>query len=384
MKKIVLGGDALITGKDAMTYLSSVTYKKAFLVTGGSSMIRNGVIDRCKELLSMADCDTYVYSGINKNPSIQEVEAGVAAMNEYRPDLVLAVGGGSAMDAAKAMLLFYEFPDINFDNVLALNKDGKIPTERKTGLICIGSTSGTGSEVTRGTVITDTDKKLKVPIMTDCLRPDIAILDPAVVMTMPANVVAETGMDALTHAIEAYTNHNLDDIDAALCVGAIEGIMEWLPVSCESGSEESREKVHNYQAMAGIAFANVGLGMVHGIAHSFGAVFDMAHGLTNAIILPYVLKYNSRDGVVLEKLKKLSYICHTDDIVEAIDCMRARLNIPKSFRDAGITEDEYRREFDLLLDHSMLGATNVNPVKMDVESMKKMLDLVYYGKEIDF
>ena len=384
MKKIVLGKDALITGKDAMTYLSSVTYKKAFLVTGGSSMIRNGVIDRCKELLSMAGSDTYVYSGINKNPSIQEVEAGVAAMNEYRPDLVLAVGGGSAMDAAKAMLLFYEFPDINFDNVLALNKDGKIPTERKTGLICIGSTSGTGSEVTRGTVITDTDKKLKVPIMTDCLRPDIAILDPAVVMTMPANVVAETGMDALTHAIEAYTNHNLDDIDAALGVGAIEGIMEWLPVSYESGSEESREKVHNYQAMAGIAFANVGLGMVHGIAHSFGAVFDMAHGLTNAIILPYVLKYNSRDGVVLEKLKKLSYICHTDDIVEAIDCMRERLNIPKSFRDAGITEDEYRREFDLLLDHSMLGATNVNPVKMDVESMKKMLDVVYYGKEIDF
>lgn len=384
MKKIVLGGDALIIGKNAMQYLSSVEYKKAFLVTGGSSMIKNGVIDKCCNLLKKAGCDTYVYSGIKKNPSIQEVEDGTAVMKEYEPDLVLAVGGGSAMDAAKAMLLFYEFPLINFNNVLELNQAGKIPTERKTGLICIGSTSGTGSEVTRGTVITDTEKKLKVPIMTDCLRPDAAILDPDIVMTMPANVTAETGMDALTHAIEAYTNHNLDDIDEALCLGAVTGIMKWLPLSYKDGSELSREKIHNYQAMAGIAFANVGLGMVHGIAHSFGAVFDMAHGLTNAIILPYVLKYNSRDSIVAEKLKELSYHCHTDDIVAAIDEMRSELDIPKSFKDAGISEDKYMSELDLLVEHSMLGATNVNPVKMDVDSMRKMVEAVYYGKEIDF
>ena len=220
---------------------------------------------------------------------------------------------------------------------------------------------------------------LKVPIMTDCLRPDLAILDPEITMTMPDHVAAETGMDALTHAIEAYTNHNLDDFDEGLCSSAIIGIMKWLPVSVFDKTLEAREKVHNYQAMAGIGFANVGLGMVHGIAHSFGAAYNMAHGLTNAIILPYVLRYNSRDAVVREKLAELSYRCHCDDIITEIEKMREKLGIPASFREAGITEEMYREKYDLLLEHAMLGATNVNPVKMTIEEMKKMLNVVYTG-----
>ena len=198
-------------------------------------------------------------------------------------------------------------------------------------------------------------------------------------MTMPDHVAAETGMDALTHAIEAYTNHNLDDFDEGLCSSAIIGIMKWLPVSVFDKTLEALEKVHNYQAMAGIGFANVGLGMVHGIAHSFGAAYNMAHGLTNAIILPYVLRYNSRDAVVREKLAELSYRCHCDDIITEIEKMREKLGIPASFREAGITEEMYREKYDLLLEHAMLGATNVNPVKMTIEEMKKMLNVVYTG-----
>ena len=215
--------------------------------------------------------------------------------------------------------------------------------------------------------------------MTDCLRPDLAILDPEITMTMPDHVAAETGMDALTHAIEAYTNHNLDDFDEGLCSSAIIGIMKWLPVSVFDKTLEAREKVHNYQAMAGIGFANVGLGMVHGIAHSFGAAYNMAHGLTNAIILPYVLRYNSRDAVVRKKLAELSYRCHCDDIITEIEKMREKLGIPASFREAGITEEMYREKYDLLLEHAMLGATNVNPVKMTIDEMKKMLNVVYTG-----
>ncbi len=406
MKKVVLSGKGILTGAGSLEYLKELTGKRAVIVTGGSSMIKSGVIARAEGYLKEAGIDSYVFSGIKKNPSITQVMEGVSRLREIKPDIILAIGGGSAMDAAKAMLLFYEFEDLNFDNVLEKNQQGLIPVTRKTQLICVPSTSGTGSEVTRGTVITDEEKRLKVPIMTDCLRPDFAILDAELTLTMPKRIAAETGMDALTHAIEAYTNHNLDDFDEALCMGAIRGILKWLPVSVEEGTLESRKKVHHYQAMAGIGFANVGLGMVHGIAHSFGAAFDMAHGLTNAIILPYALSYNSRNEVVAEKLTELSCYCGCQEschlkeenntiqnqnandpkagIIDKIDDLRSRLGIPKSFQEAGITEAEYLENKELLLDHAMLGATNVNPVKISREVMEKMLDVVYYGQAIDF
>lgn len=379
MRKLVLSGKGILTGEGSLLALKDLKYERALLVTGGSSMIKSGVIARAEKYLQMNGTETDLFSGVPKNPSIEDVLKGLVICRKFKPDVILAIGGGSAMDCAKAILLFYEFPYLNFENVLEFNKKGEIPTERKTGLICVPSTSGTGSEVTRGTVITDTEKELKVPIMTDCLRPDLAILDPEITMTMPDHVAAETGMDALTHAIEAYTNHNLDDFDEGLCSSAIIGIMKWLPVSVLDKTLEAREKVHNYQAMAGIGFANVGLGMVHGIAHSFGAAYNMAHGLTNAIILPYVLRYNSRDAVVREKLAELSYRCHCDDIITEIEKMREKLGIPASFREAGITEEMYREKYDLLLEHAMLGATNVNPVKMTIEEMKKMLNVVYTG-----
>lgn len=379
MRKLVLSGKGILTGEGSLLALKDLKYERALLVTGGSSMIKSGVIARAEKYLHMNGTETDLFSGVPKNPSIEDVLKGLVICRKFKPDVILAIGGGSAMDCAKAILLFYEFPYLNFENVLEFNKKGEIPTERKTGLICVPSTSGTGSEVTRGTVITDPEKELKVPIMTDCLRPDLAILDPEITMTMPDHVAAETGMDALTHAIEAYTNHNLDDFDEGLCSSAIIGIMKWLPVSVFDKTLEAREKVHNYQAMAGIGFANVGLGMVHGIAHSFGAAYNMAHGLTNAIILPYVLRYNSRDAVVREKLAELSYRCHCDDIITEIEKMREKLGIPASFREAGITEEMYREKYDLLLEHAMLGATNVNPVKMTIEEMKKMLNVVYTG-----
>lgn len=379
MRKLVLSGKGILTGEGSLLTLKDLKYERALLVTGGSSMIKSGVIARAEKYLQMNGTETDLFSGVPKNPSIEDVLKGLVICRKFKPDVILAIGGGSAMDCAKAILLFYEFPYLNFENVLEFNKKGEIPTERKTGLICVPSTSGTGSEVTRGTVITDPEKELKVPIMTDCLRPDLAILDPEITMTMPDHVAAETGMDALTHAIEAYTNHNLDDFDEGLCSSAIIGIMKWLPVSVFDKTLEAREKVHNYQAMAGIGFANVGLGMVHGIAHSFGAAYNMAHGLTNAIILPYVLRYNSRDAVVREKMAELSYRCHCDDIITEIEKMREKLGIPASFREAGITEEMYREKYDLLLEHAMLGATNVNPVKMTIEEMKKMLNVVYTG-----
>ncbi|HAC60634.1 MAG TPA: alcohol dehydrogenase [Lachnospiraceae bacterium] len=381
MKKLVLSGKRIITGQGSLDVLSEMNCRRACIVTGGQSMIRTHVIERAEKLLEKSGAETMLISGIHKNPDFDEVAAGVRKLQTFHPDMVIAIGGGSAMDAAKGMVLFYEFPELTRENVLEKNRAGAIPASRSVGLVCVPSTSGTGSEVTRGTVLTDRKQKLKVPIMTDCLRPDIAILDPELPMTMPAHIAAETGMDALTHAMESFINHNMDDIDAGLAREAIRGLMKWLPESVHDGTLKAREKVHNYQAMAGISFANVGLGMVHGIAHSFGACFDMAHGLTNAIILPVAMAYNRQDAFAATQLDELSDDCRVEDIVEAVDVLREKLGIPASFREAGITEKDYKNNRKLLLEHAMLGATMVNPVKMTKESMEKMLDRVYYGAD---
>ncbi len=384
VKQLVLSGKRIISGRGAIAFLRTLSYKRVVMVTGGRSMITTGIMDKARDMLEDNGSEVKMISGIRKNPSFEEVEEGLKIFREFCPDCVLAIGGGSAMDAAKAMLLFYEFPYLNRDNVIEYKDAGKIPAERKTALICIPSTSGTASEVTRGTVITDVQQKLKVPIMTDCLRPDIAILDGDITMTMPDRIAAETGMDALTHAIESYTNHNLDDFDEALSKAAVTGILKYLPDSCLKQDSFAREKVHNYSCMAGISFANVGLGMVHGIAHSFGAVFNLAHGLTNAVILPYVLTYNQRDAQVREKLEELSYAARCEDIILKITQLKEMLGIPRCFQDAGITQEEFADNRQILLEHAMLGATKVNPVQITKEVMDKMLDVCFYGKEIDF
>ena len=229
VKNLVLSGKGIVTGKGAISFLETLNYKRVIIVTGGNSMIRNGIIDKTRKMLEKTGSRTELITGIQKNPSFEEVADGLLKFKEFEPDCVLAIGGGSAMDAAKAMLLFYEFPYLNKDNVIEYKDSGKIPRERKTALICVPSTSGTASEVTKTSVITDLQKKLKVPIITECLRPDIAILDPDITMTMPDNIAAETGMDALTHAIESYTNHNLDDFDEALAKAAVAGIIRYLP-----------------------------------------------------------------------------------------------------------------------------------------------------------
>lgn len=384
VKNLVLSGRLIVTGSGAIEYLRKLSYKKVIIVTGGSSMSHYGILDKAIEMLKASGSKTRVITGIKKNPSFEEVDEGLKVFNEFGPECVLAIGGGSAMDAAKAMLLFYEFPELNKENVSEYKEKGLIPKVRKTDLICIPSTSGTASEVTKTAVITDTSKKLKVPIITDCLRPDVAILDPDITMTMPCNIAAQTGMDALTHAIESYTNHNLDDFDEALAKGAVAGIIKYLPDSCLKEDRLAREKVHNYSCMAGISFANVGLGMVHGIAHSFGAAFNIGHGLTNAIILPYVLKYNKRNEIVKAKLEELSYACHCEDIIKKIEELRRELGIPDCFTEAGITEDDFIDNHDLLLEHAMLGATRVNPVTVSKEHVDRMIDAVFYGENIDF
>jgi len=380
MKVLSLDGSGIVIGKGSLAYLNQITCRKALIVTGGQSMQKSGVIDNIKKYLMNGQCEISVCSGIGKNPTTQEIMKGVEKIREEKPDLVVAVGGGSAIDAAKMMTLFYEFPELTFENVLS----SSLPQKReKTKFIAIPSTSGTGTEVTHVAVYTDTEKDIKIALKTLALKPDIAILDGDIPMTMPQNIAAETGMDALTHAIEAYTNPGLDDFSEVIARGAIEGIMNWLLESCVTASYESREKMHYYQSMAGIAFANVGLGMVHGISHSIGAIYNLAHGITNAIVLPYVMDYNCKDPMVKRKFENLSRHIGCENIITEIKILKKEIRIPYSFYEMGLEEEKFLSDFDEIVDHSMTGATALNPVTMTRDEMEKVVKAVYYGTELD-
>ncbi|MDU1005575.1 MAG: iron-containing alcohol dehydrogenase [Clostridium butyricum] len=380
MKALRFNSDLIVTGVNSMEYLKEIKYNKAFIITGGQSMFKSGVIDKVKEYLGNDEERITVYSGIGKNPTTEEVKKGVESIKKFEPDLVVAVGGGSPIDAAKIIALIYEYPELKVENLT----NCILPDKRyKTKFVAIPSTSGTASEVTHVSVLTYEDRNLKLGIKSPSLRPDIAILDGNIPMTLPYNMVAETGMDALTHAIEAYINTSIDDFTEVLAKGAIEGLIEWLPISFNNKDVESRQKVHNYQSMAGMAFSNSGLGMVHGISHAFGGKYNLAHGLTNAIILPYAMKFNSRDNEVSKKFNKLSTAIGTN-IIEKVISLNRELEIASCIKDVGISEEDFKRDYELLVKNSMFGSTVVNPIKINIEVMKKIVKTVYYGTKIDY
>lgn len=379
MKELRLHGELIVTGVGSLRYLEDIQCSRAFIVTGEGSTFRNGTIDTIKGLLEGKGCVYEVYSGIKKNPTTDEVLEGVAAMRNFVPDTIIAVGGGSVIDAAKAMTLFYEYPGLSFET--AMNET--LPdSKKKLKLIAVPTTSGTGTEVTKAAVITYKDSDIKIGLKSNAFIPDVAILDASLTLSMPNNVVAETGMDAMTHAVESYINTNLDDYTECLASGAVEGLFKYLTLSYEKGTIEYREKVHNYQCIAGSAFANVGLGMAHGISHAIGGRFNYGHGLLNAVALPYVLQYNSKDKIVQERLQYLASRVGASSFIGAIKELNKRLSIPNSFKEIGITEEDFLQSFDILVTNSLKGSTKVNPVPISIEEMKIVLQHIFEGKDI--
>lgn len=376
MKNLKFGGEAIVTGRGALKYLENYKNMRAFIVTGGSSMFGNGTIARIQEILGANCCDMYIHSGVKANPDTEDVRTGLEAINSFNPDLLIAVGGGSPIDLGKVLSIMYENPELEIEKMA----DMRLPDKRKRlKLVAIPSTSGTGSEVTTAAVITYRDQDIKIGLKSMAMIPDVAILDPDITMSMPDHIVAETGMDALTHAVECFINSNVDDFTACLAKGAIAGILEFLPASYTEKSLASREKVHNFQCMAGLAFTNTGLGMSHGIAHAIGGKFGLGHGLTNAIALPYVLEFNSRSPEVDAKLKELSKAAGMN-FIAAVRELNKKLNVPETFRAAGLDEEAFFGDFDELVQNSLLGSTRSNPVKISREEMDALLRAMYSGR----
>ena len=380
----------LYFGPDAISELKCLKgHKKAIIVTGGSSMKKGGFLQHTEEVLKEAGLEVLLFEGVEPDPSIETVFRGAKAMQEFEPDVIVSIGGGSPIDAAKAMWVFYEHPELTFDDI----KDpfSIPPLRNKAIFVAIPSTSGTATEVTAFSVITDYSSHIKYPLADFEITPDIAILDENIPLTMPQKLTAHTGMDAMTHAIEAYVATARSPFSDSLALTAISDIYDSL-VASYNGDVAARGKMHIAQCMAGMSFSNALLGIVHSLAHKIGAQYDIPHGCCNAIMLPYVIQYNSK--VCMERFAAIARVMGlpgrtdeqlTNSLVDAIKAMNVKLNIPLSYKEYGVTEEKFKETADFIAENAVLDpCTGSNPRETDVENMKKVLTCTYYGTDVTF
>ena len=387
----------LYHGKGSLETLKTLSGSRAIVVVGGGSMKKFGFLDRVESYLKEAGFEVRLFEGVEPDPSVETVMKGAEAMREFQPDWIVAIGGGSPIDAAKAMWAFYEYPDTTFD---ALCTPFNFPTLRTKAKFCaIPSTSGTATEVTAFSVITDYQKGVKYPLADFNITPDVAIVDPDLAETMPKKLTANTGMDAMTHAIEAYVSTLNCDYTDPLALYAIKMINELL-VKSYNGDMEARDRMHNAQCLAGMAFSNALLGIVHSMAHKTGAAFSgghIVHGAANAMYLPKVIKYNSKNPTAMKRYADIArFIGLTGDSDEALtDALIARikelnkeLNIASCIKDyeGGIIDE---KEFlDKLPEVAKLAVgdacTGSNPRSIDPKTMEKLLTCCFYDTEVDF
>ena len=379
----------LYHGKGSLEELKNLTGKKAIIVVGGGSMKRFGFLQKAEDYLKAAGMEVKLFEGVEPDPSVETVMKGAEVMREFQPDWIVAMGGGSPIDAAKAMWVFYEYPDTTFEEIIT---PFSFPTLRTKAHFCaIPSTSGTATEVTAFSVITDYQKGIKYPLADFNITPDVAIVDPDLAETMPKKLVAHTGMDAMTHAVEAYVSTAHCDYTDPLAIFAIRMIQGDL-VDSYNGDMAKRDSMHNAQCLAGMAFSNGLLGITHSLAHKIGAVFHIPHGCANAILLPYVIQYNKK--ACMSRYADLARIVglpgHTDaqlvlSYEDAIRHLDRMMDIPLSLKDYGVSEELYLEKKDAIAHNAVLDAcTPENPRKVDDETMGRILECAYYGKPVTF
>ena len=384
----------LYYGKDALENLKTLSGTKAIVVSGGSSMRKGGFLDKVETYLKEAGMEVRFFEGVEPDPSVETVMKGAEAMKEFQPDWIVSIGGGSPIDAAKAMWAFYEYPDTTFEDLCTPFNFPKLRT--KARFCAIPSTSGTATEVTAFSVITDYSKGIKYPLADFEITPDVAIVDPALVESLPAKQVAYTGMDALTHAVEAYVSTLNSPFTDPLAIKAIEMVFDFLPQSYNKDMD-AREQMHYAQCLAGMAFSNALLGIVHSMAHKTGAAFStghIPHGCANAIYLPYVIKYNAKEPTAASRyaeiarrmgLEGTSEKALINSLCAKIDAFNVELNIPKTLKDFGINEDEFKEKVAKIAELAVGDAcTGSNPRAIDPAAMEKLLTCTYYGTEVDF
>ncbi|MFW6006503.1 MAG: bifunctional acetaldehyde-CoA/alcohol dehydrogenase [Halanaerobiales bacterium] len=363
--------------KGSIRKLSKLNGEKAFIITD-QTMVNLGYVDKVTYHLDKAGIKTRIFAEVEPDPSVKIVKKGSEKLREEEPDLIIALGGGSPIDAAKGMWLFYEKPDTDFKNLRLKFADIRKRTfdfpelGKKAKMIAIPTTSGTGSEVTAFSVITDKEKNIKYPLTDYALTPDMAIIDPELVMTVPAAVTANTGMDVLTHAVESYVSVMASDYTDALAEKAVKMVFKYLPRAYHNGDDEkARQKMHDASCLAGMAFTNAFLGLNHSMAHILGGKFHIPHGQANAVLLPHIIEYNSdipaklnaypqyESPVAKEKYAKLAgelglsvpdTITGVEKLIESIQNLMLELGIPHTLEKIGVEKNKFERELDDMAD----------------------------------
>ncbi len=388
--------------------------ERAFIVTD-QGMVNLGYVDKILYHLRKREKHVHceIFDEVESDPSFETVNKGLEMMRNFKPDVIIALGGGSPIDAAKGMWLFYEHPDADPEGLKLKFMDIRKRTYKfpklgvKTKMVAIPTTSGTGSEVTSFAVLTDKKLNKKYPLADYELTPDVAIVDPDLVLSLPKTVTADTGMDVLTHALEAYVSNMASDFTDGLSEKAVELVVNYLPKAYTDGANDrlAREKMHNASTIAGMSFTNAFLGVCHSLAHKIGAEFHLAHGRINAILLPYVIRYNSTMPTKFVSFPKYEYFIadqkyaqmakkiglKADTVEEGISSLIAKvkemnefLGIPKSFKEAGIDEAEFMAKIDMLADRAFEDqCTTANPRVPLVSELKQILIDSYYGNEVN-
>lgn len=376
----------LYFGPGAMKELAVLgkTHKRAMVVTGGSSMKKSGALDRLDKILKDAGLKVKHFEGVEPDPSVETVMKGAKAMREFEPDVIVAIGGGSPIDAAKAMWVFYEYPEKTFDDI---KEPFTMPVLRQKAIfVAIPSTSGTATEVTAFSVITDYSTKVKYPLADFEITPDIAVVDSDLAETMPPKLTAHTGLDALTHAIEAYVAALHSDFSDPLAIKAIQMIDDDL-IASYNGDMAARGRMHIAQCLAGMAFSNALLGITHSIAHKIGAQFHLPHGLCNAILQPYVIQFNRKacEARYADIARALGLPGATDRqlvnvLIDKICAINDSLDIPPTLEAAGVSQEVFDQHLDFIAKNAKLDpCTGANPRKTSAADLKRILKAAYNG-----
>jgi alcohol dehydrogenase class IV len=381
----------IVFGEEALSYLERLEGRRAFIVTD-PVIAQLGYADRVRKLLELAGFQVTTFDRVEPNPSLETVRQGAKAMADFGPDWIVAVGGGSSIDAAKGMWILYERPDMDPEGI---NPIETLHLRRKARLVAIPTTSGTGSEATWAVVLTNVAERRKLGLGSREDLPDMAIIDPAFVADMPPGLAADTGMDALTHAIEGFTCAYHNDFTDGLCLKACQMVFGYLPRSFKNASDkEARLKMHLAATIAGLGFGNAMAALAHGMGHSLGAVFHVPHGRAVGLFLPYVVEYCVRGEPGTTRYGELARFLDlpagseaeaAESLVEAVRQLQAELGEPRTIEACGISEADFRKDLDLLIFNTGNdSSTTMSTRYPDDAEARRLFECAYHGASIDF
>ncbi|HEY94421.1 MAG TPA: iron-containing alcohol dehydrogenase [Dehalococcoidia bacterium] len=379
----------IVYGEDALSRLDELEGERALIVTD-KQIVGIGFADKVKERLLKAGIDCQIYDDIEPDPSIETTKKGAQVAREYKPDWILGLGGGSAMDAAKAIWVLYERPDIEPGEI---NPFTPLGLRQKAKLITIPTTSGTGSDCTWGIVLTDTFEKRKLALGCREVHADIAIIDPIFVTGMPPQLTSDTGLDALTHAIEGFTSNWKNDFCDGLCLKAIQLVFQYLQRAYHDGQDkEAREKMHNAASIAGLGFGNSMTGLAHGMGHSLGAEFHTPHGKAVGLFLPYTIEFTANvsaryysEITHLLNLKQTRVEKAAHSLAQAIRQLEQNINQPLTIKDLGISYNNFKNSLDKLVSNADMDTQTVTAARIPTSTeFERLFRYAYDGKSVDF